>query len=371
MIKYHIDPETGIPNICNAKSPESCLYFNNKTGEEAPHFLTKEDARSYVEELMNKRFPKTNTLSKNSKPSKTTLKENQLTNYSTIELDEDKQYNNKTINFIKDIDNLISKEKITQQEGMDKILNKIHNLKPTKENISYKEAKEILTLYTVISDAKIKQWKNNMQKGNFKNENNGLDLRKISIEIEKNKKTLIENQSLNEDTQKYIAKTLTKDEYVTIAINPNAHPSLKAYTQKKIVESENINDKVKLIYSGNSYPIIDRVLATDKSYDVRNVLAKVTTDKTILEKLSKDKDPSVQLSVYKNMNSTREQQIFIYNNVLPGIKNGKNDPYNFSRKNPDYYKSLMREHTINKWVEEGRYKNKRAAKIRFLMEQML
>lgn len=42
MSKYHINPETGRPNICRAKTPERCLYVIN--GVTPEHYSSKEEA---------------------------------------------------------------------------------------------------------------------------------------------------------------------------------------------------------------------------------------------------------------------------------------------------------------------------------------
>ena len=47
MTKYHVNPETGRPNICNPVKTGVCKY-----GEDAPHFSSKEEARENVEAVM-------------------------------------------------------------------------------------------------------------------------------------------------------------------------------------------------------------------------------------------------------------------------------------------------------------------------------
>lgn len=44
MARYHINPETGRPNICRAKTPDACKYA--KDGESVPHYDSKEEARA-------------------------------------------------------------------------------------------------------------------------------------------------------------------------------------------------------------------------------------------------------------------------------------------------------------------------------------
>lgn len=55
MPKYHINPETGEPSICKAKTPQSCKYYDKETQTEPPHFNSKEEGRKHYESMMNKR----------------------------------------------------------------------------------------------------------------------------------------------------------------------------------------------------------------------------------------------------------------------------------------------------------------------------
>lgn len=64
LTKYHINPETMRPNICRAKAPESCPYYDKETGIPAPHFETKPEAREYAEEMMKKETGELKTISK-------------------------------------------------------------------------------------------------------------------------------------------------------------------------------------------------------------------------------------------------------------------------------------------------------------------
>lgn len=56
MAKYHINPETGRPNLCSAEDG-NCPY-KSSDGSPAPHFNTKEEARIYNEKEMNKEYGK-------------------------------------------------------------------------------------------------------------------------------------------------------------------------------------------------------------------------------------------------------------------------------------------------------------------------
>lgn len=62
--RYHINPETMRPNICQAKTPESCPYYDKETQTPAPHFDNKVDARAYVEKVMKEEEGETKTLQK-------------------------------------------------------------------------------------------------------------------------------------------------------------------------------------------------------------------------------------------------------------------------------------------------------------------
>jgi hypothetical protein len=48
--RYHISPRTGLPNICRAKSANSCPIV----GADGDHFGSKEEAREYIEENLSK-----------------------------------------------------------------------------------------------------------------------------------------------------------------------------------------------------------------------------------------------------------------------------------------------------------------------------
>lgn len=49
-MKYHINPKTGNPNICRAKTAEACLYYDKDKGVVAPHFDDRQEARRFYEE---------------------------------------------------------------------------------------------------------------------------------------------------------------------------------------------------------------------------------------------------------------------------------------------------------------------------------
>lgn len=48
-MKYHINPQTGKPNQCRAKSPQSCKFYNAESDTPAPHFDSKEQAQKAYE----------------------------------------------------------------------------------------------------------------------------------------------------------------------------------------------------------------------------------------------------------------------------------------------------------------------------------
>lgn len=78
-VRYHINPATGRPNLCTAKTPEKCKYFNSKTNIEAPHFSTKTEARKYIEEQLEKEY----NLKSIKKENKETKENNNDTSYTT------------------------------------------------------------------------------------------------------------------------------------------------------------------------------------------------------------------------------------------------------------------------------------------------
>lgn len=50
MTRYHINPDTGRPNICVATGKRGCKYAVD--GKEPPHYATKEKARAGYESTM-------------------------------------------------------------------------------------------------------------------------------------------------------------------------------------------------------------------------------------------------------------------------------------------------------------------------------
>lgn len=74
MAKYHINPKTGRPNLCNPEKTSVCAYA--KDGENPPHYENKEDAKIAYEETGKKEFGATSTLkSKKSKMREYSLEE--------------------------------------------------------------------------------------------------------------------------------------------------------------------------------------------------------------------------------------------------------------------------------------------------------
>lgn len=60
MTRYHVNPETGRPNICRAKI--RCDFAVD--GQEPPHFESKADAKVYAEKILKEEHGATATLSK-------------------------------------------------------------------------------------------------------------------------------------------------------------------------------------------------------------------------------------------------------------------------------------------------------------------
>lgn len=62
MTKYHINPETGRPNICNPEKTGICKYATND--ENPPHYDSKVEAKVAYEKTANEEYGATKTLSK-------------------------------------------------------------------------------------------------------------------------------------------------------------------------------------------------------------------------------------------------------------------------------------------------------------------
>lgn len=64
MAKYHINPETGRPNICNPEKTSICKYTVD--GKQPEHYQSKDDAKNAYEKIGKKEFGATSTLQKKS-----------------------------------------------------------------------------------------------------------------------------------------------------------------------------------------------------------------------------------------------------------------------------------------------------------------
>lgn len=65
MAKYHINPETGRPNLCTPEKTGICAYA--KDGENPPHYENKDEARAVYENTAAEEFGATASLSKKQK----------------------------------------------------------------------------------------------------------------------------------------------------------------------------------------------------------------------------------------------------------------------------------------------------------------
>lgn len=65
MMKYHINPDTGRPNICNPKKTGLCKYAEN--GENPQHYSDKKEAQAAYETIAEEKFGSITTISKKPK----------------------------------------------------------------------------------------------------------------------------------------------------------------------------------------------------------------------------------------------------------------------------------------------------------------
>lgn len=73
--RYHISKDTGRPNICKAKTPESCR-LSPAFGEDAtPHFESKEEARDYVEVKLSESYSPVSSTNKSRKANENAIDE--------------------------------------------------------------------------------------------------------------------------------------------------------------------------------------------------------------------------------------------------------------------------------------------------------
>lgn len=54
MKRYHISSKTGLPNICRAKTPETCRAEPAFNEDDTPHFTDKASAHKYIEKQLEK-----------------------------------------------------------------------------------------------------------------------------------------------------------------------------------------------------------------------------------------------------------------------------------------------------------------------------
>lgn len=66
MAKYHINPKTGRPNLCNPEKTGVCAYA--KDGENPPHYDSKDEAKVAYEKTGTEKFGATKTIKKAPKP---------------------------------------------------------------------------------------------------------------------------------------------------------------------------------------------------------------------------------------------------------------------------------------------------------------
>lgn len=114
--KYHVNPKTNRPNICNAKSVDSCPLREN-----SPHFTDKNDAKEYVENKLSKR----NSIfsSRNKKTS---------VNIESTE-------NNVSNDFTKKLFSLVDyeKEKPVTKKGLKALISRANNQIEKKKKLSH------------------------------------------------------------------------------------------------------------------------------------------------------------------------------------------------------------------------------------------
>lgn len=75
MARYHINPESGKPNICHAQTPDACQFAEN--GQAPEHYDTKEEARAGYEKEMSDQVLPTQTSTENTKTTNKTYMDEQ------------------------------------------------------------------------------------------------------------------------------------------------------------------------------------------------------------------------------------------------------------------------------------------------------
>lgn len=267
MAKYHVNPETGKPNQCNAQTPEACLYYNAETRTEAPHFSSEPEARKYVENMLS------NEYNDNGK------RKNQIENLTE-----------------------------TIHKGL------YFSTSPYITNEEFTEALEIvgkLFKHEYSNPIEEKSSKNYANKI-FKNLTNhhGLDKNAVEKLSKKSSPTLKRKFAFDKDThpilrfssQKRIVDTVDDSDIVFKGARVPDNENTAGYLRNKLVSFP------------YKEPTIERTLADNPNVEIRREIANLTKDTEVIEKLSNDPDVNVRENLCLNKNVPIDVVKKIYKN---------------------------------------------------------
>lgn len=337
MAKYHVNPATGKPNLCNAETPETCAYYNGETGKEAPHFTTKTEARAYVEKVMEREFGTAKSVSKN----KTTQVKSEKDPYEKLKNlsfeEQSKLIKNDGLSF----DELRALAEQSPELTDEIIFNRVMNGRRIPSHVAdiaiktgSNEAKELLAQEDSLKRSQV------IELG--KSENRNI---RASIAAHNLFKDDITMKNLIYDSDKYVAKIawetfekeMSESDYIYKVVYTSSNPDIRAiaaqsqylpvYAQAAL--SNDSSKAVKLALTSNPFKDykIEQNLAADKDPDVRASVAEKSTSAAILDRLAFDVNE-------KTMNNA------LNNKYISGrtLHNVKNEP-----SVPKKYRDLARE----------------------------
>lgn len=329
MARYHVNPKTGRPNLCNAKTPERCDYYNGETNTEAPHFATKTEARAYVEKVMEKEFGTAKSISKN----KTTQVKSEKDPYEKLKnLSFEKQ-----VKLIKDnelsFDQLKALAEHSPELTDEIIFNRVINKRRIPSDVAdiaiktgSNMTKEILAQEDSLKRSQV------IELG--KSENRNI---RASIAASHNLfKDDITMKNLIYDSDKYVAKTawetfekeMSQSDYIYKIVYTSSNPDIRViaaqsqhlpiYAQAAL--SNDSSKAVKLALTSNPFKDykIEENLAADRDPDVRASVAKKSTSADILDRLAFDINE-------KTMNNALNNK-YISDKTLHNVKNEPSVP---------------------------------------------
>lgn len=321
MAKYHINPETGAPLVCSAKTPESCKYSTSKNLAE--HFNSKEEARKAYEKENNEQLLKVEKISQNAKEVSNILKEMEEAYYCE---DEDPEI----IEFLSEFINNSNEEAIIKVFDLikDKNFSDYRSIILKSPQISGKTLDNLVNNDSLnMNELNLIAYSSNiLPKTLTKLSNNNEYLVRMAVAI--NTKNVEDLNKLSDDPNSTVRghiainKNITKD--LINKLSNDSDPWVKGALARNPITDENTLIKISKDKNGNKY-FIHSVLSNKKmpgyrlsdfvESDNTEILAVIaghenTTSEDLL-KLSKNKNKHIQENIASNKNTPLAVLIYL------------------------------------------------------------